>query len=90
VALRGSGTPAEKSHRQQAGGGVEVGVEVDVEVHGTQAELVAMSVRPEIGWRRPAPVMQLLGRKKTALGGARSALSGDLDAEEAARRRAMR
>jgi hypothetical protein len=51
---------------------------------------VAVSVRPESGWRRLAPVMQPLGRKKTALGSARSALSGDLDAEEVARRRAMR
>jgi hypothetical protein len=49
VALHGSGTQAEKSHRWPAGGGVDAGVEVDVEVRGTQAELVAVSVGPRSG-----------------------------------------
>jgi hypothetical protein len=90
VAIYDSGTQAEKSHRRQAAGGVEAGVNVDIEVHGTLVELVAVPAGPESGWRRPAPAMRPQGRKKMALGNARSALSGDLDAEEAARRRAMR
>jgi hypothetical protein len=49
VALHGSGTQAEKSHRRPAGGGVEASVEVDVEVRGTQAELMAVSVGPRSG-----------------------------------------
>jgi hypothetical protein len=90
VALRGSNDRAEKSHRRQTRGGVEAGVEVDVEVLGTQAELVAVSVEPESGWRRPAPVMRPQVRKKMVSGDARSSLSGDFDVEEAARRRATR
>jgi hypothetical protein len=58
VALHGSGTRAEKSHRWQAGGGVEAGIEVDVEVRGTQAELVTVSAGPESGWRRPPLAMR--------------------------------
>jgi hypothetical protein len=42
VVLHGSGTQAEKS-RQRQDGGVEAGVEVDVEVHWTWEEVVAMS-----------------------------------------------
>jgi hypothetical protein len=90
VALRGSNDRAEKNHRRQTRGGVEAGVEVDVEVLGTRAELVAVSVEPESGWRRLAPVMWPQVRKKMVSGDARSALSGDFDAEEAARRRATR
>jgi hypothetical protein len=69
VALRGSGARAEESHRRQAGEGVETGVEVDVEVQGTRAELVAMPAMLEDGWRRPTPAMQSQGRKKTASSG---------------------
>jgi hypothetical protein len=47
VALRGSGAWAEESHRRQAGEGVEAGVEVDAEVHGTRVELVVVSVGSE-------------------------------------------
>jgi hypothetical protein len=49
VALHGSGTQAEESHRRQAGEGVEAGVEVDVEVQGTRAKLVAVPVVLEGG-----------------------------------------
>jgi hypothetical protein len=69
VALRGSSAQAEESHRRQAREGVEAGVEVDVEVQGTRAELVAVPAVLEGGWRRPAPAMQSQGRKKTASSG---------------------
>jgi hypothetical protein len=82
VALRGSGARPEESHRWQAGEGVEAGVEVDVEVHGTRTELVAVSAGPESGWRRLAPAMWPQGRNKMASGGAWLALSGDLDVEK--------
>jgi hypothetical protein len=49
VALRGSGARAGECHRRQAREGVEAGVEVDVEVPGTRAELVAVSDGPESG-----------------------------------------
>jgi hypothetical protein len=45
--------------------GVEAGVEVDVDVQGTRAELVAVPVVLEGGWRTLAPAMQSQGRKKT-------------------------
>jgi hypothetical protein len=82
VALRSSGTQAEESRRRQAGEGVKAGVEVDVEVHGTQAELVAVSAGSESGWRRPSPVMWPHGRNKTVLSSVRLALSGGLDAKK--------
>jgi hypothetical protein len=44
VALRGSGAQAKESHRRQARDGVEAGVEVDAEVHGTWPELVVVLV----------------------------------------------
>jgi hypothetical protein len=43
VALCGSGAQAGKSQQRQVGEGVEAGVEMDVEVPGTRAELVAVS-----------------------------------------------
>jgi hypothetical protein len=64
VALRGSSARVEESHRRQAGEGVEAGVEVDVDVQGTRAELVAVPAVLEGGWRRLALAMQLQGRKK--------------------------
>jgi hypothetical protein len=82
VALRSSDTQAEESRRRQAGEGVKAGVEVDVEVHGTQAELVVVSAGSESGWRRPSPAMWPQGRNKTALSSAWLALSGGLDAEK--------
>jgi hypothetical protein len=90
VALCCSDARAEKSHQWQVGGGVEAGVEVDVEVHETRAELVAVSAGSESGWRRLTPMMRPQGRKKMVSGGARSSLSGDFDVEEVARRRARR
>jgi hypothetical protein len=81
---------AEAGEALPAGGGVEAGVEVDIEVRGTRVELVAVSAGPESGWRRPTLVMQSQGRKKTVSCGTWSALSSDLNAEEAAWRRAMR
>jgi hypothetical protein len=53
VALYGSGARAEESRWRQAGEGVEAGVEVDVEVQGTRAELVAVPAVLEGSWRRP-------------------------------------
>jgi hypothetical protein len=82
VALGSSGTRAEESHQRQAEEGVKAGVEVDIEVHGTQAELVAVSTGPESGWRRPAPAMQPQGRNKMAPGSAWLALSDSLNAEK--------
>jgi hypothetical protein len=90
VVLHISGTRAEKSRQRQDGGGVEAGVEVDVEVHWTREEVVAVSAGQVSGWRRSALAMRPRGRKKIVSGGARSALSGDLDAEEAAQRTATR
>jgi hypothetical protein len=58
VVLHGNGVRAEESRWRQVGEGVEAGVEVDVEVHGTRAKLVAVSSELESGWRRPAPVMR--------------------------------
>jgi hypothetical protein len=49
VALHGNGARAGKSRQRQAREGVEAGVEVDVEVPGTQAELVAVSAELESG-----------------------------------------
>jgi hypothetical protein len=63
---------------------------VDIEVRGTQAELVAVSAGAESGWRWPALAMRSYGRKKMMSRDTGSAISGDFDAEEAARRRAMR
>jgi hypothetical protein len=48
---------AEAGEALPAGGGVEAGIEVDIEVHGTRVELVAVLAGPESGWRRPTLVM---------------------------------
>jgi hypothetical protein len=49
VALCGNSTRAGKSQRRQAGEGVKAGIEMDVEVPGTQAELVVVSAGLERG-----------------------------------------
>jgi hypothetical protein len=52
---------------------------VDVEVHGTQVELVAVSAGSESGWRRSALAMRVQGRNKMVPCCAWLALSGGLD-----------
>jgi hypothetical protein len=51
-----------------------------IEDHGAQAELVSMSARPEIGWRRPAPPMRSQGGRRRHQGGFRAPVAsrGDI------------